>query len=305
MPSTPAPETTAPLLPPGPLDALWIQLGGTLCNLQCTHCFISCSPKNKSLDLMSLADVEPYLVEAERLGTREYYFTGGEVFIVKELEAIVERTLQQGPVTLLTNGTLTTLERATRLAEIAAATPYSLEFRVSLDGFTPETNDVIRGRGTFERAMRGVENLVSVGFLPIITATQVWDPSENLNVIAGFSEELRRRGYDRPRLKILPVLKMGAEAERTEGYADYERITEDMWRGYDASLLLCHASRTVSGRGVHICPILVDDPAGSIGTSLTESLDRPYPLTHSACYTCWQYGSICSNASSAPADGGY
>ncbi|MEM7261204.1 MAG: radical SAM protein [Planctomycetota bacterium] len=300
-PASPAP----PELPPGPLDALWIQLGGTLCNLECTHCFISCSPKNRSLDLMTLDEVEPILAEAERLGVREYYFTGGEVFIVKELEAIVERTLARGPATLLTNGTLITAERAERLAAIADASPYSLEFRVSLDGFTPEENDAIRGRGTFERAMRGVENLVKVGFLPIITATEVWEPGRGGEVLAGFMEELRRRGCTKPRLKILPRLKMGAEAERTEGYASYERITPELWDGYDASLLVCHSSRTVSGRGVHICPILVDDPVGLLGDDLEKSTERPYPLVHSACYTCWQYGSICANVSSGPTDGGY
>jgi len=254
---------------------------------------------------MSLADLESYLEQADQLGVRDYYFTGGEVFIVKELEEIVARTLEQGPVTLLTNGTLITEARARRLADIAEPVRYSLEFRVSLDGFTAESNDVIRGRGTFEKAMRGIENLVAVGFLPIITATEVWEPSQGPVVLAGFTEELRRRGYDRPRVKILPRLKIGAEAERTEGYASYERITPQMWEGYDASLLVCHSSRTISGRGIHICPILVDDPLGFLGHSLQRSLERPYPLVHNACYTCWQYGAICSNVSSAPTDGGY
>ncbi len=41
-------------LPPPPwieltdLDELWFQVSGTLCNLRCTHCFISCSPQNDS-----------------------------------------------------------------------------------------------------------------------------------------------------------------------------------------------------------------------------------------------------------------
>ena len=38
-----------PRLPESPLlalDTLWLQVAGTVCNLQCTHCFISCSPAN-------------------------------------------------------------------------------------------------------------------------------------------------------------------------------------------------------------------------------------------------------------------
>ena len=30
-----------PEVPLKSLDTLWLQVGGTLCNLECTHCFIS------------------------------------------------------------------------------------------------------------------------------------------------------------------------------------------------------------------------------------------------------------------------
>jgi AdoMet-dependent heme synthase len=50
------------------------------------------------------------------------------------------------------------------------ASIYSLEIRVSIDGFSPETNDPIRGEGAFQVAIAGVELLVANGFLPIITA---------------------------------------------------------------------------------------------------------------------------------------
>jgi len=30
------------------LDTLWFQVAGTHCNLQCSHCFISCGPKNNN-----------------------------------------------------------------------------------------------------------------------------------------------------------------------------------------------------------------------------------------------------------------
>ena len=178
------------------------------------------------------------------------------------------------------------------------ASRYSVEVRVSLDGCTAEENDPIRGRGTFEKALRGVERLVENGFLPIITAAQMWEPERDQEVLAGFVSELKKRNYDRPRIKILPRLKIGAEAERSEGYSDAERITQQMLDEYDHKLLQCHSARMVSDRGVHVCPILVDDPRGDMGDDLEASL-RPYPLAANACYTCWQYGNICSNAASS------
>ena len=290
----------APTLPAGGLDSLWIQIGGTLCNLTCEHCFISCSPKNHNLDLMSLEEIEPRLREAEEMGVKEYYLTGGEPFIIKELEDILARILRQGPATVLTNGTLITEKRAERCAQIADESRYSLELRVSIDGFNAPENDAIRGKGTFEKAMRGVERLVAVGLLPIITAAQVWEPEREREVMDGFYEALARRGYSRPRLKILPRLKIGAEVERTGGYTDAERVTEEMMEDFDPAHLLCYNSRVVSARGVHVCPILVDDERGFLGHDLQSSL-RPYALAANACYTCWQYGTICSNTA-APMD---
>ena len=88
------------------LDTLWFQVGGTVCNLACTHCFVSCSPTNHTHEVLSLAEVERYLDEAARLGVREYYFTGGEPFLNPEMEAILAATLAVGPATVLTNGLL-------------------------------------------------------------------------------------------------------------------------------------------------------------------------------------------------------
>ncbi|HSB60775.1 MAG TPA: radical SAM protein, partial [Vicinamibacteria bacterium] len=86
---------SAPLLA---LDTLWFQVAGTLCNIQCAHCFISSSPANRSHEMLSLETVERALAEAEALGVREYYFTGGEPFMNREIVEILEAALALGPV---------------------------------------------------------------------------------------------------------------------------------------------------------------------------------------------------------------
>ncbi|MGH7550416.1 MAG: radical SAM protein, partial [Gemmatimonadota bacterium] len=83
----------SPVLHPGPLDALWFQVTGTVCNIRCAHCFISCSPTNRSFDYLSLDDVERRLEESLELGVREYYFTGGEPFLHPDIVEILERAL--------------------------------------------------------------------------------------------------------------------------------------------------------------------------------------------------------------------
>ena len=94
--------TDAPHVPLIALDTLWFQVAGTLCNLACTHCFISCSPSNHTHEQLSLDTVRRTLDEAVELGVKEYYFTGGEPFLNPEMEAIVAATLAVGPVTVRT-----------------------------------------------------------------------------------------------------------------------------------------------------------------------------------------------------------
>src|SRR4029453_8814427 len=133
------------------LDHLWFQVAGALCNLTCAHCFISCSPKNDSFGFLILADVQRRLEESVPLGVKEYYFTGGEPFLNPEMTAILIETLRYRPVTVLTNGPVLKDEWLAALRTADDASPYSLEFRVSIDGCSPEMNDPVRGAGTFAR----------------------------------------------------------------------------------------------------------------------------------------------------------
>ena len=280
------------------LDDLWFQVAGTTCNLACTHCFISCSPHNHNFGFLDLPTVERYLEESVALGVKEYYFTGGEPFLNRDMTAILEMTLCYGPATVLTNGTVLRPEWLQRLRDAERASPYSLEFRVSLDGYTAAENDPVRGAGTFERILRGVHLLLEYEFMPIITVTRTRDDQDDRDLFDGFVSLLHGIGYTRPRLKILPTLRIGAEVERTRGYEEHERVTAEMLAGYDANLLVCSHARMVTDRGVHVCPILIETPEARLGATLAEAA-RPFAIQHAACTTCYQYGALCSNASSS------
>jgi MoaA/NifB/PqqE/SkfB family radical SAM enzyme len=211
-----------------------------------------------------------------------------------DLPEMLEATLALGPASVLTNGTLLPDRTIESIAGSARRSTYSLEIRVSIDGPSPETNDPIRGEGTFDRALDGVRRLVEHGLLPIVTATQVWDAAEDERVRQEFVARLRAVGYRHPRLKILPSLRIGREAVRGRGYGAGERVTAEMMEGYDERHLLCASSRVVTSRGVYACPILLETPAARLGADLDSAM-RPIRLDQSACHTCWLHGAICSN----------
>ncbi len=246
---------------------------------------------------MKFAQFKEYLDESVKLGVKEYYFTGGEPFINPDIMQILKATLGAGPATVLTNATRLSQEKVARLAQIRGESKYSLEIRVSIDGFSPATNDPIRGEGTFDAAMAGVKLLAAHGFLPIITSMRSWPIENDEEFLMEFKRHLRAIGYDRPRMKLLPSLKIGEEASRDRGYEKFDWVTEEMMVGYDVKQLLCHNSRIVSDRGVHVCPVLVDQPRAQLGITLQDSLTG-FRLDHQACSTCYKFGALCSNVGS-------
>lgn len=297
---TPTPETPTPVAPTAvtpkvelkSLDTLWFQVAGTVCNLACSHCFISCSPTNHTHEFLSLAEVQSYLDEAAELGVKEYYFTGGEPFLNPEMEAIVEATLRVGPASVLTNGLLLDAERCGRLKAMESASDYSLDLRISLDGYSAEANDPIRGQGTYERILQGALNVVRAGLNPVITVTEVHEENGSSAGRQRFLDLLKEKGLARPRLKVLPVFQIGAEAERSGAYQSWQHLSEgdDGDEGWDH--LQCTSCRMVTDQGVWVCPILVNEPEGRMGERLADTLD-PFPLEHPACWTCHVYGVSC------------
>ena len=115
-------------------------------------------------------------------------------------------------------------------------------------------------------------------------------------MVDNFIEMLRQAGYARPRIKILPTLQLGAEETRTHGYRESERVTGQMLADFDTSQLICEHSRIVTDRGVAVCPILIEAGDAHLGETLAGSL-VDFDISHGACFTCYQYGSICANPS--------
>ncbi len=286
------PQNQGPLLDFLGLDVLWLQLTGTLCNIACRHCFITCGPKNDSHPMMDTDEVMALLEEGAQRGVKEYYFTGGEPFMHPDVFPIIEKTLQYGPLTILTNGILITDEYAERLAELFRKSPYSLDLRVSLDGVSPEENDPIRGKNTFQKIIDGATRLVNHGLNPIFAVTTVHTDYNEPEGRMRFMDLLKERGFDPPRLKLIPPFKIGREERRGGGYEEDEMLQEgDLLEG-EEFMLQCGSCRMVTAKGVYPCPILIEEEGARMGDKLEDGM-TPIRLNHPACYTCHVEGFSC------------
>lgn len=281
-----------PSVPMAGLDTVWFQVAGSICNLACTHCFISCSPYNRTHAMLDLAAVEGHLRDAEALGVREYYFTGGEPFLNPDLPAMLAAALRLGPCSVLTNGTLINARRARELKAMSESSPYSLDLRVSLDGFDAASNDAIRGAGVFARILEALGCMAAEGLNPVLTVTEVCEEAATSSGRAALLEKLKAFGLDRPRLKVMPLLRLGAEAARSRGYGPEETLARMELTRADLDSLQCSSGRMITAKGVYVCPILIDSPDARMGAALGDTL-RPFALKHRACHTCHAQGLNC------------
>lgn len=240
--------------------------------------------------MMTTAQVVDVVRDAVAVGVREFYFTGGEPFLHPDIEHLISFVLERGPLSILTNGLLIDQPRAERLARMAAATPYSLDLRISLDGYTAEQNDPIRGRGTFDQIIAAVTRCAAAGMDPILTVTEVVPSTEA--TIPAFQALLARAGITRPRLKFLPPVRLGRETRRDRSYRDSERLVEGDLLPDEVFSLACGTGRMMTSRGLYPCPILIEEPDARLGSRLSDGL-HPIQLRHQACYSCHAEGLRC------------
>jgi hypothetical protein len=285
-------SSMAPRVPFLGLFALWIQLTGTWCNLECSHCLNASGPRAPWLKPLEAATARRAIREGEAVGVKEIYFTGGEPFLHREILALLVDALAVAPTTVLTNGTTLDEGLVDELARLAARSIYSLEIRVSLDDPDPERNDRVRGAGAWARAVAAIGLLDARGLLPIVTATEILsgERSEGEGVYERLRTFLLSLGISRPRVKIMPVFALGRLAGPDGG-----RLTEEPLEGFDRARLQCAEARVVADGGVYACPILAGLPGarlsdGSLAASFTAA-----SLYHPACVTCYQTGMTCRN----------
>jgi radical SAM protein with 4Fe4S-binding SPASM domain len=134
------------------------------CNLRCTHCYQEDYSGAKELGLDSLKRIADKIITTLSKWNKrgDIAITGGEPLLKKEMFPLIhylESADEISSVDILSNGTLI---NAKILAQIQHLTKLRC-VQVSLEGASPESNDAIRGEGTFQKVMRAIRLLRSGG----------------------------------------------------------------------------------------------------------------------------------------------
>ena len=128
------------------------------CNLECAHC-LSSSGRRDPRELTT-EQCEAVIDELQRMQVFYVNIGGGEPTIRPDFWHLLQYAVDhQVGVKFSTNGVRLTPERARQLA----ATDY-VDVQISLDGATAEVNDHVRGPGSYDTAIRALQNLQDAGF---------------------------------------------------------------------------------------------------------------------------------------------
>ena len=279
---------------PHALDELWFHTG-TACNLDCPFCLEGSRPGDNRLQRISLADVRPLIDEAVGLDVRQFSFTGGEPFVVKDMVAILEYAANLRPCLVLTNGTAPVVRRLTQIRKLAG-TPHPIAFRVSLDYSDESQHDVGRGAGNFRLALQGIRSLLKAGF-SVSLARQMQAGRDEADVDREFRQLLSVEGLPVD-LLIVSFPDFGTPGEERT----VPRITEDCMTRYQTEAtrraFMCGFSKMAVKKGgrmrIYACTLVDDDERYDQGATLTAAISPRVLLQHHRCYSCFKYGSSCS-----------
>jgi radical SAM protein with 4Fe4S-binding SPASM domain len=197
-----------------------------LCNLRCQHCYQDDFSREKDLDWPELKRIADHLTATIKNWARTacIHLTGGEPFLKPELFALLN-CLDQNPAVeelgIITNGLLLDEEIVKRLSAFSKLK----KIKISLDGADQETNDSIRGKGTFEKVIRNV---------PLMKAGKAFDivfmftlMKRNFRELPSYVRLCQEIGADGLIIeRFIPWGRGGDRKDEVLGKRDWEEFTE-------------------------------------------------------------------------------
>jgi MoaA/NifB/PqqE/SkfB family radical SAM enzyme len=193
----------------------------TECNLRCRHCYIN--PAQHGRKSLPLPRIERWLsVLAERSPGANLVLLGGEPTLHPDLPHAVRcaRRLGFASITIDTNGFLfhDILEKVT---------PAEVDFfSFSLDGARQETNDSLRGHGSYETCLEGIRRTSACGFHTSLIYTV---SSANLHELFQIGPLLQELGVARFFIQVLGLRGRAALAGCVADKEDIVRVSQAEW----------------------------------------------------------------------------
>lgn len=207
------------------------------CNLSCPHCYMfSGRAKNNELTTKEIINL---ICDYKKIanGTR-LTLSGGEPTIHADFSTIVKTASEMGlEVNVLTNGTSLTAQKIKDLAK------YISSVQISIDGFSEESDSIIRGKGHFKQALDAVDAFICCDVETSVAVTPSLDSLRNhIDEYVLFARNLSMKYVHKNfRIKFAEGLSYGREINPTdsenEEYARIIKYLQDQIYGDEYGLI--------------------------------------------------------------------
>jgi MoaA/NifB/PqqE/SkfB family radical SAM enzyme len=193
----------------------------TRCNLSCSHCYINREQHGDTT--LAFETIQNWLkLFSPKARQTNLVLLGGEPTLHPDLHRVVKESRRLGfkSITIDTNGYLfhDILEKIT---------PDQLDFlSFSLDGATRETNDAIRGKGSYDTVLAGIQNARNRGF----TCSMIYTVSDkNIHELARMPDLIKNLGIDRFFIQVIGMRGESSTIHSTAQTSQPLQVSKDVW----------------------------------------------------------------------------
>ncbi len=144
------------------------------CNMRCPHCYMWAGSKFDNE--LSFEEIQTLFKNFASYGGETVVLSGGEICLRKDLSDIIKSAYNIGlKVQLITNGTLW---NQSLISEVAK---YISLIRISIDGYCEKENRLVRGEGSFEKALNTIDSFLKLGIKTELAITPLYNKDLHLH----------------------------------------------------------------------------------------------------------------------------
>ncbi len=211
----------------------------TQCNLNCTHCYIN--KKQHGTTTLPFATIKSWLqIFSSKEKNQNIIFLGGEPTLHPALAKAVEtaKALGYNSVTVDTNGYLFN-------NFLAKTSPDTLDYlSFSLDGASKKTNDMIRGKGCYDRCIKGIKKAVKQGFCTSLIYTV---SSLNIDELEQMGPLLNDLGVNRFFIQVLGIRGESAKDKNAKTGEKILQVQRSRWLD-----IIPETARNIASSGISV-----------------------------------------------------
>lgn len=257
------------------LESIFIEMTAQNCNLKCKYCYIDFKDK-KVKDYIPIDKIKQNLAALNKQKIQFIHLTGAEPMLHPDFNHILRLCLKYASVVIHTNALNINDKKARFLRKVEEENNLGNEiiFMISIDHYIEKENDILRGRGSFRKAIHAIQSLNKYEFNPILSIVNHYNLPEN-ELKQNFAELCKSLNFETTDInfKIIPLIKKDEICDIPDN-TNFDKLNTE-----------CSNSRTLTINGIFSCPLLSTDNRGKCGSDFNDFSSRSY-LETAYCSQC-------------------